>query len=63
MLPGIFAGATKVIDVSLTTVKVLDEPAIDNAVAPLKFAPVNVTLKPPASSPLSGEMFEIVGAV
>ena len=50
------AGAVAVMEVALMTVKLrADVVPNSTAVAPLKFAPVMITVVPPATSPLDGE--------
>jgi hypothetical protein len=58
------AGETAAIEVSLTTVK-LAAPVEPNAtaVAPVRFAPLIVTVVPPPVTPVAGLTPEIDGAV
>ena len=57
------AGVVAVIEVALLTVMaVAAAPPMVTAVAPVKLVPVMVTLVPPASGPLFGEIEVTVGA-
>ena len=61
--PAAFAGVVAVIDVALTTVKlVAATPPNVTAVAPVKLVPVIVTLVPPATGPEPGLTPVTVGA-
>ena len=62
-VPALCAGVVQVMLVSLTTVTlVAAAPPMVTPVAPVKLVPVIVTLAPPLSGPLDGEMEETVGA-
>ena len=57
------AGVVAVIVVELLTENVAAVPPIVTPVAPVKLAPVIVTLVPPVAGPLVGEILLTVGAV
>ena len=62
-VPALPVGVVQVMLLSLTTVTLVAAvPPMVTAVAPVKFAPVIVTLAPPLSGPLDGEMEDTVGA-
>ena len=62
-LPALPAGVVQVMEVSLTTLTfVAATPPKVTPVAPVKFAPVIVTLVPPAAAPLVMFRLVIVGA-
>ena len=63
-LPAVPAGTVAVMDVSLTTVKLVAAvPPIVTALAPVKPEPARVTAVPPASGPVAGVIDVTVGAV
>ena len=62
LAPAVPAGVVAVIVVELLTENVATLPPMVTAVAPVKLVPVIVTLVPPESEPLVGEILLTIGA-